>query len=396
MKKILSHKIRIYPNNMQETLLFRACGTKRFAYNWALEEHKKHYEKTGESLSGYDLSKLWTLAKKAYYRWAYEVTKYASQKAIHQLGDAMKNFFAGRARFPKFKKRGKCKNSFYIGNSHFKIDENYIDVPKLGWVRMAERLRFEGRLISATISESAGKWFASIQIELSDSYIYSHICETQDICGVDVGVREFVLDDGTKIKVPRIYRKLERRLKRFQRDFSRKEKGSKNRIKARKKLSKFHHRIGNIRKDFLHKLTTKLVKENRFIGIEDLNVAGMVKNRKLSKSISDASFYEFRRQLEYKSEHSGSTIVIADRFFPSTKTCSICGKKTDLKLSQRDWVCNCGASHDRDVNAAINLRNLAAGYADNKNTCGEESSGGVRKNVVKLSSKKQENGDFYV
>lgn len=389
--KILSHKIRLYPNEKQEEYFRRACGIKRFAYNWALETSSKYYNETGKSLSGYDLSKRLTLVKREHFLWMYEVTKWASQKAVFQFADAMQNFFKKRAGFPKFKKKGRCRESFYLAVGSFKIEDKKLEIPKLEPIKMSQKLRFSGRPLSVTISETAGKWFVSIHVELDDSYIYPHACETQDVCGIDLGVKDLaVFDDGTKILAPRSYRKREKKLKRLQRSLSRKKNGSKNRIKAIKRLALQHLKVKNSRQDFTHKITTQLVKNNRYIGIEDLNVNGMMKNKKLSKSVQDAGFYEFRRQLEYKSDLSGSKVIVADRFYPSTKMCSVCGEKVDLSLSKRKWKCNCGAEHDRDVNAAINLRNLAVGQTDNKNVCGEGSSGIDHQLIgVKLSSVKQ-------
>jgi putative transposase len=373
--KILSHKIRIYPTAEQEDYFKRACGVKRFAYNWALDQSKKHYEETGESLSGYDLCNKLNSIKKEEFPWMREVTKWAPQKAVIQLGDAFKNFYAKRARFPKFKKRGKCRDSFFI--SLPKIKDKNIKVPRLGPVKLSQEVRFPGRPLSVVISRTSNFWFASVQVELDDSYIYPHICETQEVCGVDLGVKDLaVLDNGKKFVAPRTYRRSERKLKRLQKRLSRKEKGSKNRAKARSKLALQHYRVACKRKDFTHKITTELVKSYRVIGIEDLSVSGMMKNSRLAKSVQDAGFYEFRRQLDYKSKLSGSEIVVADRFFPSTKMCSSCGvKNKDLSLSDRVWECSCGAIHDCDINAAINLRNLAMGHMDRINACGEGSSG---------------------
>lgn len=373
--QILSHKIRLKPTDEQVIYFRRACGVKRFAYNWALDESKRHYDETGKSLSGYDLCKRLNAVKRKNFPWMYEVTKWAPQKACYQFADAMSNFFAKRAKFPRLKKRGRCRESFFF--SFPSVDNKQIKVPNLGAVKMTQSVRFPGRLLSATISETANRWFASIQVELSDAYIYSHICETQAVCGVDLGVIDLaVLDNGIRYIAPRSYRKKEKKIKRLQRQLSRKRKGGKNRAKARRRLSVQNWRVANVRRDFAHKLTTRLVRDYRIIGIEDLSVSGMLKNGRLSKSIQDAGFFDVRRQLNYKSKLSGSILVVADRFYPSTKKCSLCGKIAELSLSDRTWTCNsCCVVHDRDVNAAINLKKLAVRQTDSLNACGVESSG---------------------
>jgi putative transposase len=231
--------------------------------------------------------------------------------------------------------------------------------------------------LGAAISKTAEKWFVSIQVEMPDATPIHDASENQTV-GVDLGVTTLAtLSDGTVIKGPKPHKVLLTRLRRLSRSLSRKqgskkgEKKSKNFIKAKKKLSKLHARIANIRKDALHKLTTHLTRTYGSIGIEDLNVSGMIKNRRLSRSIMDMSFFEFRRQLEYKSKMTGSTVVIVNRFYPSSKKCSKCDYKSDiLPLNVRVWTCpNCGTEHDRDMNAAINLKNMAASSA--VTACGE-------------------------
>jgi len=389
--QVLTHKIDMNPTPEQETYFRKAFGTDRFAYNWALETSKKHYEETGESLSGYDLSKKLNAIKKEKFPWMSEVSKCAPQNAVHQFGTAMKRFFKKTSKFPRYKKKGKCKASFRLDGNHFAIKDKEIRIAKLGFVSLTEELRFPGRPISATVSQTAGRWFVSIAVELEDDYVYPHRCESKDVCGVDLGVRDLaVLDDGTKYPAPRSYRANEKKLKVCQRNLSRKKKGSKNRDKAKMILATAHWRAANARKDYTHKVTTQIVETYRYIGIEDLSVSGMLKNHKIAKSIQDAGFYEFRRQLEYKAKLSGSTIVVADRFFPSTKMCCVCKEKKALSLSDRNWQCGCGAVHDRDINAAINLRELAAGWVESINARGEERSGSSPEATIKLSSEKQE------
>jgi putative transposase len=390
----ISHKIRIYPNNATITKLVMCFGVARFAYNWGLQHCKQVHEEGGSCPSGYALSKSLNAIKKAEFPWMYEVSKWIPQMSLYNLASAFQNFFKKRSRFPRFKKRGRCRDSFYIGLG-FKAEGNIIHIPSIGWIRMSQSLRFPGRPLSVVVSRSAGKYFASIQVELSDDHVYSHTCKSQASVGIDLGVKDLVvLSTGEKFENLRVLRFHEQKLRRVQKAFSRKRKGSRNRAKARGLLAKCHEKIRNIRSNNLHSLTSYLVENFRFIGVEDLNVSGMLKNHKLSKSIADASFFEIKRQLSYKSKLAGSEVVEIDRFFPSTKLCYACGFKLDsLDLSVRKWECpQCGRGHDRDVNAAINILNEAArGHLEAENACGEGIRRGGRK-AVSRSSTKQEGG----
>jgi len=369
---ILAHKIRLDPNNIQRTYLAKACGVARFAYNWALGKAKEQYEtdNTIKFKEG-ELRKQLNSIKREQFPWMLEVTKCAPQLAIKNgLNSAFRNFFAKRAGFPKFKKKG-VNDSFSLSNDQFKIKDKTISIPNLGFVRMTEYLRFQGKIMNATISRRADKWFVSIQMEMPNpNPIHTIISENQAV-GVDLGIADLAtLSDGTKHKGAKPHKALISRLRRFNKSISRKtgarkgEKKSKNFSKAKTKLSKLHMRIADIRNDETHKLTASLTQNYSIIGIEDLNVLGMIKNRKLARAILDMSFFEFRRQLEYKSSITGATIVVADRFFPSGKLCSVCRtRNNNMKLSIREWVCPvCGSQHDRDINAAINLRNYAVSY----------------------------------
>jgi putative transposase len=404
---LIAHRIALDPNNVQATYFTRACGVARFAYNWALAEWKRQYEawKANPSLpkpSQYSLNRQLNAIKREQFPWMLEVTKCAPQKAIIHLGHAFENFFAGRAHYPQFRKKG-VHDRFTLDNDQFDIDGCRIRIPKLGWVRMREPLRFAGKLMSATISRVADRWFVSITVDTPDT---SHLqqAESQGVVGVDLGVSALAtLSTGEVIPGPKAHATLLTRLKRLSRSLSRKQKGSANRKKAMVKLAKLHARIANIRADALHKLTTSLTRRFHTIGIEDLNVRGMVKNRHLARFIADMSFFEFRRQLEYKAAMRGGVVVVADRFFASSKTCSVCGHKFDvLPLSVREWACtDCGAVHDRDVNAAINLKKVAESsvggcqpfqrQADCSVTaCGEEGAGPGHMPVAKPASVKQE------
>jgi putative transposase len=311
--------------------------------------------------------------------------------AIIQLGQAFQNFFAGRAKFPKFRKKG-VHDRFSLSNDQFSVESSRIRIPHLGWVRIREALRFTGKIMSATVSRVADKWFVSITVETVESPEPSTPTKTenQGAVGVDLGVLALAtLSTGQSIAGPKAHKALLPRLQRLSRSLSRKVKGSENRQKTKTKLARLHARIGNIRKDALHQLTTHLTRRFHTIGIEDLNVRGMVKNRHLSRAVSDMGFFEFRQQLQYKAMQRGGVVVVADRWYPSSKTCSHCGYKlAQLPLSVREWRCpSCDTPHDRDVNAAVNLRNMAV--SSTVSVCGEEGSGSGRKTRTKPASVKQ-------
>ncbi|MBS4845324.1 MAG: transposase [Burkholderiales bacterium] len=390
----IAHRIALDLNNVQATYMSQAAGTARFAYNWALSEWKKQYEawKQNNTLpkpSQEALRRQLNSIKRKEFPWMLKVTKNAPQMAIIQLGQAFKNFFAGRSRYPQFRKKGR-DDRFTLTNDLISIDGCRIRIPRLGWVRMRESLRFAGKIVSATISRVANRWFVSITVDTEEN---SHLpkAENQGVVGVDLGVSALAtLSTGEVIAGPKPHKALLLRLKRLSRSLSRKQKGSANRVKAKIKLAKLHARIASIRTDALHKLTTNLTRRFHSIGIEDLNVNGMMKNRHLSRAIADMSFYEFRRQLQYKTAMRGGQVEVTDRFYPSSKTCSVCGYELEsLPLSVRKWKCpGCGKDHNRDLNAAINLKNMAV--SSTVTVCGEEGSGSSRKTRVKPSSEKQE------
>jgi putative transposase len=391
---LIAHKIALDPNNVQATHFKKACGVARFAYNWALAEWKRQYEthKADPSLpkpSEAALRRQLNALKREQFPWMLEVTKCAPQMAIIQLGEAFKNFFAGCARHPQFRKKG-VHDRFTLTNDQFIVEGCRIRIPKLGWVRMRESLRFAGKIISATISRVADRWFVSITVDTNDPP--KRPAENQGVVGVDLGVSALAtLSTGEKIAGPKPHTALLNRLRQLSRSLSRKQKGSANRKKAAMKLARLHARIAAIRLDALHKLTSELTRRFHTIAIENLNVRGMMKNRHLARSIADMGFHEFRRQLEYKAAMRGGVVVVADRWFASSKTCSACGAvQESLSLSVRTWTCpDCGATHDRDMNAAINLiKHLAV--SSTVSACGEEGSGRRRKTAVKPASAKQE------
>ena len=389
---LITHKIALDPNDKQATYFAKAAGVARFSYNWALAEWQRQYEarKADPSLpkpSQAALRRQLNAIKREQFPWMLEVTKNAPQMAIIHLGWAFQNFFAGRAKYPTFKKKG-IHDSFTLTHDQFAVCGKRMRVPNLGWVRMHEAVRFSGPVMSATMSRTAGRWFVSITADVQDT---PPACENQAMVGVDLGVNRLAsLSDGTLIGGRKPLRNLLNRMRRESRALSRKQKGSKNRAKAKTKLARLHARIANIRQDELHKLTTFLASRYQTIVIEDLNVKGMMANRHLARAVGDMGFGECRRQLAYKTAMRGGSLVVAGRFFPSSKRCSDCGYKTDsMPLSVRKWTCpNCGETHDRDVNAAKNLMQWAV--SSTVTTCGEEGSGASRMASVKPASVKQE------
>jgi putative transposase len=369
---IKSHKIELKPNKSQLAYFKESAGVARFSYNWALSQWTNdydHYQKHPFScgVSPYsrsyegELRKRLNSIKKEQFPWMYDVSKYVAQQAIKNLGKAFVNFFENRTKFPKFKKKYH-HDSFEIGNDKMDINGSYLILPKTSPIKMKEPLRFIGSIKTAVISRTAGKWFVSLSVEVDDESI---VHSKNHAIGIDLGIKAFATYfDGAKhwdSPTLKPYRILQNRIKVLSRQLSRKDKSSNNRYKARVKLAKLHSRIANIRKDYLHKLTYFLTNNYSIIGIETLDVKAMSKNRLLSKSILDAGFYEFSRQLQYKSNLYGSTIVKADKFYPSTKLCSKCKYKlTTLSLSVRSWTCpSCNTNHNRDENASTNLYNYA-------------------------------------
>lgn len=343
-----AHKIKLEPNNLQATYFKKACGVKRFTYNWGLAEWKRQYS-VGLKPSAFQLKKEFNALKRDQFPFVTEVTKCAAECAFANLDRAFKNFFKKRAKYPKFKKKG-IKDSFYIDNTKFSVEGKTVRIPKLGHVKIAEPLRFKGKIQSATVSCTAGKWFISISVEIEDE-----IRENQSISavGIDLGITKLAtLSDGTTFENPKTTKKFAKRLRRLNKSLARKKKGSENWKKAKSKLSLAHYKLSCERADFIHKLTSVVTKTYSDVCLEDLNVAGMLKNRKLAKAVSDASFREIRRQLEYKAER----LHVIDRFFPSTKLCMSCGTLHEMPLSQRVFKCDCGVGPlDRDLHAAQNI-----------------------------------------
>jgi putative transposase len=324
-------------------------------------------DNTLEKPNAFLIKKEFNKIKESEFLWIYESPKDANQQAFTNLGSAFKKFFKKQTKYPKFKKKFQ-RDSFYVSNDQFKIVENQIKLPIIGIVKMTECLKFIGKIISCTISKTANRWFASVNVEMKDYKKHKKI--KNEIIGIDLGLKTFaVCSNGEKFEAPKPLKKLKRK----QRRLSNKIKGSNNRKKEVQKVAKLHYKIACIRKDFLHKLSTKICSENQTIILEDLKVSNMIKNHKLAKSISDAAWSEFRRQITYKSEIFDNNLIIVDTFAPTSKTCSNCGcKKHDLKLSDRIFKCNeCNFEIDRDLNASLNLYTLGLREI---NACGHRTS----------------------
>ena len=370
----------------QLSSLRQHAGAARFAYNWGLQERIrifKENEGNDRFVSSIDQHKGWNVWKRVNAPWWTEVSKCAPQEALRNLDSAFKNFWRGRKSghkvgFPKFKKRG-VHDSFSFTGSLKILGKRKIQLPRLGKVRTKESTeKFKGRILSATVSREADRWYVNFSVEVERPDPKPIV---GPIVGVDVGLTHFAtLSDGTQIDAPKPLKENLGRLQKRSRRHSRKQKGSNNRRKSSMSLSRLHRRIKNQRKDFLHKLSTSLARTKWAIVVEDLNVSGMSKNRRLSRSIMDSGWSEFRRMLKYKTVWYGSKLVIADRFYPSSKTCSVCGSKKDsLALSDRVFKCEpCGAGIDRDLNAARNLAKLCTGSSPGINACGDGSAGGQK------------------
>jgi putative transposase len=385
---LLAHKIALDPNAAQHIMLARSAGTARFAYNWALATWKQQYA-AGEKPSEVSLRRQLNAVKRASFPWMYDCSKCVVQEAIIDLGDAFRAFFEKRGKYPRFKRKN-VRASFCAANEAgtFRADGKRIKLPVIGWVRMREAVRFSGPLKRATVSCEAGRCFVSRMVETNDVQPVEQPCGA---AGVDLGVTTLAtLSTGQAVTGPKAHKQLLGRLRRFNKAQARKRRGSQNFKKAKARRARLHARIANIRKDATHKLTTRLTKTYRVIGIEDLNVRGMVRNRSLARSIMDRGFFELRRQLTYKAKLYGSRIVTAGRFYPSSKTCSCCGfVKETLALAERTFRCDdCEFEGWRDHNAALNLARIAASSA--VTACGENRSGAERKPRVKRSSAKQE------
>ena len=381
---IKTYKIKLKPNNKQQTKMFQFCGAKRFAYNWALGREQENYKNGGKFISDSILRKEFTqLKKQEEYKWLYSISNNVTKQAIKDACMAYKRFFKGQAKFPRFKSKKFDKPSFYVDNVKIKFTKSYVKLEniatskkknkaKLNWIRLCEKneIPTDCKYINPHVVYDGIDWFICVGVEYEDSKEPSNNYGI----GIDLGVKDLAICSDKIIykninKTQKI-KKLEKRKRRLQRKISKKylknKKGGRynktcNIIKSEQKLLKLNHRLTNIRNDYLHKTTSEIVnRKPMFITIEDLNVTGMMKNKHLAKAIQQQKLYEFRRQLEYKCKWNNIELRIVDKFYPSSKLCHECGHiKSDLKLSDRIYVCEeCGCVLDRDYNASLNLRDV--------------------------------------
>ena len=359
-----AYRFRCYPSPEQEVILARTFGCARFAYNhmlrlrtdaWFKEQKRIDYHATSAALTA--------LKKQPEFVWLNEVSSVPVQQALRHLQTAFGNFFAKRARYPSFKRKDGPQSAEYT-TSAFKWDGKALKLAKMGTpldVRFSRTIPRAAKVTTVTASkDAAGRYFVSM---LCDDTVAPKP-DAAGRVGIDLGLTHFAtLSTGEKVAAPNTFRKHEAKLAKLQRRLAKKQKGSARRAKAKRKVARLHAKVADARRDFLHKLSTRLINENQVIAIESLAVSNMQKNRCLAKSISDASWSEFVRQLEYKAQWYGRTLIGIDRWYPSSKRCSDCGHTVSkLPLSVREWVCpECGTIHDRDINAARNV--LAAGLA---------------------------------
>ena len=378
----------LIPNNVQQTKLFQYAGASRFAYNWALAREKENYEKGGRFIPDTELRKEFTrLRNSDEYAWLLNVSNNVTKQAIKDACSAYKNFFKGLQRYPRFKAKKKSMPKFYQDNIKIQFRDTHVkfegfsfsrkaNKQKLNWVKLAEhgRIPTDAKYRNPRVFFDGLNWWISVCVEFPDCRDRSN----HDGIGIDLGIKDLAIcSDGNtykNINKSQTVKKLEKCKRRLQRSVSRKYEHNKkggsycktnNIVKKEKLLLKVNHRLANIRKDYLNQTTSEIVnRKPRFICIEDLNVSGMIKNRHLSKAVQNQGFFEFRKQLEYKCNDRGIQLIVADRFYPSSKRCSCCGKiKKDLRLSDRTYKCECGNVIDRDFQASLNIKAYGEQFA---------------------------------
>lgn len=365
---ILGKKVRLYPTKEQEQKLWQSVGTTRFIYNWTLARQEENYKNGGKFISDNDLRKELTILKKAELNWLNEVSNNVAKQAVKDGCEAYKKFFKGLADRPRFKSRRKSKPSFYNDTSKFKVKENSVLIEKIGWITIKKSsISLNCRYTNPRISFDGKYWFIAVGIEKENRIVEL----TNESIGIDVGIKDLaIFSNGMifkNINKTRVVKQLEKRLRRLQRRVSRKylknKEGSKfvktsNIIKIEKQIKLLHRKLANIRSNHSHQATNKIVKAKPSrVVMETLNIKGMIKNKHLSKAIATQCLYEFKRQMQYKCKFNGIEFVEADKWYPSSKTCSECGHvKPKLSLSERIYICEeCGCVIDRDYNASINL-----------------------------------------
>jgi putative transposase len=408
----VAYRFALDPGPAQERMLRSHAGAARFAWNWGLARCMERYAAERKWYSGTDLHKLWNAEKKAdpALAWWAENSKCAYQEAFRNLDRALRDFVKSkkgqrngkRLGFPKLKKRGKCRDSFRFGSGVMRCAGTTVTLPRLGAIRTHEdtgRLASKieagaARILSATVSRTAQRWFVSFTVEVERD-VPEHHARPGSAVGVDLGVNTLLTgvdDTGRVIAVtgPKPLGASLRRLRRASRAHSRKQPGSASRRKSAARLARIHARVANVRADALHKATAQIAARYETVVAEDLNVTGMMANKRLARAVSDQGFGAARRMLGYKSARNGGTLLVADRWYPSSKTCAACGwRKPTLTLAERTFTCGaCGHREDRDVNAARNLLKLAASGAESINACG----GTVRPGTAGPVPVKQEPG----
>ncbi len=355
-----AYKYRIYPNKAQEELLAKTFGCCRFVYNQILAYRKEKYEEDKKSMSRTDCNNYCNRELKTQHEWLKEVDKFALTNAIYNMDFAYQKFFKEHAGYPKFKSKHDGHKSyttnFTNGNISVDFEVGKIKLPKLKLIKAKLHRKFTGQIKSATVSQvPSGKYYVSVLVETD----HTPLPETEEEIGLDLGIKDLcVTSDGRKYANPKILEKQERKLAKLQRQLAHKEKRSNNYYKTKEQIALCHEKIANTRKDYLHKLSHEIISENQVIISENLQIKNMVKNHQLAKSISDVSWYELTRQLEYKAKWNGRKYIKIDTFYASSQLCSACGyRNANTKdLSIRKWICpKCGAEHDRDVNAAKNI-----------------------------------------
>ena len=356
-----AYKFRIYPDSNQALLIVKTIGCSRFVFNYFLAERSSAYESQKKTLSYNDCSAMLTQLKKE-LTWLKEVDSTALQSSLRFLDDSFKRFFSRQNDYPRFKSRKNPVQSYTskFTNNNIAVEDSFLKLPKLGLVRYAKSREVDGRIISATVSRKpSGKFFVSILAETE----VSELPKTGIACGVDLGLKDFaVVSGGSGHTNPRFFRSLEVKLAKEQRILSRRVKFSSNWYKQKLKVARVHESIANARADYLHKLSTDIVKNHDIIGMEDLQVSDMLKNKRLSKAISEVSWSHFKELIEYKAVWYGKKVITVSKTFASSQLCSACNyqNKAVKNLSVRTWTCpSCNAVHDRDINASINLRNEA-------------------------------------
>lgn len=364
--KARAYKYKLNLTVKQQECVNKAFGCCRFIYNWGLDKKIQSYKQEKKTIGYVELAhELTKLKNDGEHEWLKEVNNTSLQQSLRNLDAAFVRFFREKKGFPKFKSKKKnIESAKYINGVHFDFDNWKVKIPKIGWVKLCKNKTFDLSMKYGTLTVSkdkCGDYWCSIVVYDVEEKPKTKV-DTETAVGIDLGIKDYaILSDGTKYGNPKYLEKGQKRLKKLQQRFSRTQKKSNRHEALRLKVAKCHRDIANRRNDFLHKLSTWLVKHYDTICMEDLNVHGMMKNKHLSNSIQSAAWSEFVRQLKYKCEWNGKNVIFIGRFEPSSKTCGKCGYvKSDLKLSEREWVCpKCGEKHDRDVNAAINIRDFA-------------------------------------